>query len=117
MHLTNYSINRKNTKFDRSETGSKWYEEESPRIQLVRALSSLFIYLKNQGVETEKIIKDIEDLVIKTIICGEKGISAAMDMYVPYKYSLSGFLFIPSDPIALNYLDSTFSWIQITNLG
>ncbi|KAH0626768.1 hypothetical protein JD844_001954 [Phrynosoma platyrhinos] len=57
MHLTNYSINKHSANFVRDEdSGSK------------RKLSTFNKYMEQNGYETEKIWKDIEDVVIKTLI-------------------------------------------------
>ncbi|KAJ7313677.1 hypothetical protein JRQ81_005282 [Phrynocephalus forsythii] len=57
MHLTNYSINKHSANFVRDEdSGSK------------RKLSTFNKYMEQNGYETERIWKDIEDVVIKTLI-------------------------------------------------
>ena len=60
MHLTNYSLNKYSTEFDRSEQdylGSK------------RTVSSVMKTLKMLGHDTDKIWSRIEDVVFKTLIC------------------------------------------------
>ncbi|XP_066485363.1 tubulin polyglutamylase TTLL6 [Tiliqua scincoides] len=57
MHLTNYSINKHSANFVRDEdSGSK------------RKLSTFNKHMQQNGYETDQIWKDIEDVVIKTLI-------------------------------------------------
>ncbi|XP_034883277.1 tubulin polyglutamylase TTLL6 [Mirounga leonina] len=57
MHLTNYSINKHSSNFIRdAHTGSK------------RKLSTFNMYMENHGYNMEQIWRDIEDVIIKTII-------------------------------------------------
>ncbi|XP_043381341.1 tubulin polyglutamylase TTLL4 isoform X7 [Chelonia mydas] len=61
MHLTNYSVNKKNAEYksNSDETacqGHKW------------ALKALWSYLSQKGVNSEAIWEKIKDIVIKTII-------------------------------------------------
>ncbi|KAM6451327.1 tubulin polyglutamylase TTLL6 isoform 1-T1 [Liasis olivaceus] len=57
MHLTNYSINKHSANFVRDEdSGSK------------RKLSTFNKYMEQNGYDTGEIWKDIEDVVIKTLI-------------------------------------------------
>uniref|UniRef100_G1KFB6 Tubulin tyrosine ligase like 6 n=1 Tax=Anolis carolinensis TaxID=28377 RepID=G1KFB6_ANOCA len=57
MHLTNYSINKHSANFVRDEdSGSK------------RKLSTFNKYMKQHGYEIDKLWKDIEEVVIKTLI-------------------------------------------------
>ncbi|XP_053120915.1 tubulin polyglutamylase TTLL6 isoform X2 [Hemicordylus capensis] len=57
MHLTNYSINKHSANFVRDEdSGSK------------RKLSTFNKHMEQSGYETDQIWKDIEDVVIKTLI-------------------------------------------------
>ncbi|KAJ6658177.1 hypothetical protein lerEdw1_001444 [Lerista edwardsae] len=57
MHLTNYSINKHSANFVRDEdSGSK------------RKLSTFDKHMQQNGYETDQIWKDIEDVVIKTLI-------------------------------------------------
>ncbi len=78
-HLTNYSVNKKNANFlqnsDAAEDnyGSKW------------SLSGLWKYCKGNGIDANKIKRDMEDVIIKTIISAEHQMSKAFEMYVPYQ--------------------------------
>ncbi|KAM3828497.1 tubulin polyglutamylase TTLL13 isoform 2-T2 [Vipera latastei] len=57
MHLTNYAINKHNENFVRDDnTGSK------------RKLSTLNAWLREHGCDTAELWRDIEDIVIKTLI-------------------------------------------------
>ncbi|XP_025714973.2 tubulin polyglutamylase TTLL6 isoform X3 [Callorhinus ursinus] len=57
MHLTNYSINKHSSNFIRdAHTGSK------------RKLSTFNMYMENHGYNMEQVWRDIEDVIIKTII-------------------------------------------------
>ncbi|XP_042770312.1 tubulin polyglutamylase TTLL6 isoform X2 [Panthera leo] len=57
MHLTNYSINKHSSNFVRdAQAGSK------------RKLSTFGVYMESHGYNTEQVWRDIEDVIIKTII-------------------------------------------------
>ncbi|XP_054544909.1 tubulin polyglutamylase TTLL6 isoform X2 [Talpa occidentalis] len=57
MHLTNYSINKHSSNFIQdAHTGSK------------RKLSTFNMFMQNHGYNVEQIWRDIEDVIIKTII-------------------------------------------------
>nr|XP_019596235.1 PREDICTED: tubulin polyglutamylase TTLL6 isoform X3 [Rhinolophus sinicus] len=57
MHLTNYSINKHSSNFIRdAHSGSK------------RKLSTFNMYMESHGYNVEQIWRDIEDVIIKTII-------------------------------------------------
>ncbi|XP_058559588.1 tubulin polyglutamylase TTLL6 [Neofelis nebulosa] len=57
MHLTNYSINKHSSNFVRdAQAGSK------------RKLSTFSVYMESHGYNTEQVWRDIEDVIIKTII-------------------------------------------------
>ncbi|XP_038870308.1 pneumococcal serine-rich repeat protein-like isoform X2 [Salvelinus namaycush] len=61
MHLTNYSVNKKNSDYQNNDSdktcqGHKW------------ALKALWHYLGSKGVDTTLIWEEIKDIVIKTII-------------------------------------------------
>ncbi|XP_053327163.1 tubulin monoglutamylase TTLL4 [Spea bombifrons] len=80
MHLTNYSVNKKNAdyKANSDETacqGHKW------------ALKALWSYLDQKGFSSEKIWEKIKDMVIKTIIASEPYVNSLVKMYVQRPYS------------------------------
>ncbi|XP_050772956.1 tubulin monoglutamylase TTLL4 isoform X1 [Gopherus flavomarginatus] len=75
MHLTNYSVNKKNAEYksNSDETaclGHKW------------ALKALWGYLSQKGVNSEAIWEKIKDIVIKTIIASEPYVNSLVKMYV-----------------------------------
>ncbi|XP_053381154.1 tubulin polyglutamylase TTLL11-like isoform X2 [Mercenaria mercenaria] len=59
MHLTNYSLNKKSSTFNRSER-----DDEGSK----RTLSSVFNRMKRHGYNTDRIWKRIEHIIVKTII-------------------------------------------------
>ncbi|XP_030065121.1 tubulin monoglutamylase TTLL4 [Microcaecilia unicolor] len=79
MHLTNYSVNKKNTEYESNtdETacqGHKW------------ALKALWSYLNQKGVNSDKIWEKIKDIVIKTVIASEPYVTSLVKMYVQKPY-------------------------------
>lgn len=67
MHLTNYSINKLSSLYTANEDanackGHKW------------TLSKLWEYMEKKGVNTKRLWKNLQELVIKTIISGESSI-------------------------------------------
>lgn len=80
MHLTNYSINKKNSEYqsnsdDKACQGHKW------------ALKALWQYLGSQGVNTTLIWEKIKDMVIKTIIASDPYVNSLLKMHVRSPYS------------------------------
>ncbi|KAK9752749.1 Tubulin-tyrosine ligase family [Popillia japonica] len=68
MHLTNYSINKLSSQYTANEDanacqGHKW------------TLSKLWEFMEKEGIDTRALWKNLEILVIKTMICGESPIS------------------------------------------
>lgn len=79
MHLTNYSINKKNIEYksNTDETacqGHKW------------ALKALWNYLNEKGVDSEAIWEKIKDIVVKTIIASEPYVINLVKLYVRRPY-------------------------------
>uniref|UniRef100_H3B727 Tubulin tyrosine ligase like 4 n=1 Tax=Latimeria chalumnae TaxID=7897 RepID=H3B727_LATCH len=75
MHLTNYSVNKKNSEYransdEKACQGHKW------------ALKALWSYLSQKGVSTGAIWEKIKDMVIKTIIASEPYVNSLVKMYV-----------------------------------
>uniref|UniRef100_A0A1Y1KUX1 Tubulin polyglutamylase TTLL4 n=2 Tax=Photinus pyralis TaxID=7054 RepID=A0A1Y1KUX1_PHOPY len=67
MHLTNYSINKLSSQYTANEDanackGHKW------------TLSTLWEYMEKKGVNTKRLWKNLQELVIKTIITAESTI-------------------------------------------
>ncbi|KAM4626384.1 tubulin monoglutamylase TTLL4 [Discoglossus pictus] len=80
MHLTNYSVNKKNADYKSNSDqtacqGHKW------------ALSALWSYLNQKGFSSDKIWDKIKDMVIKTIIASEPYVNSFVKMYVQNPYS------------------------------
>lgn len=72
MHLTNYSINKKNENFvandniENDDVGFKW------------SLTAFCNHLEQVGIDMDLLWSRIYDLIIKTIACGEHYVIAAM---------------------------------------
>lgn len=88
MHLTNYSINKKNRGYvkcsdpDIEDYGNKW------------SMSALLRYLKNEGYDTATMMMKIEDLIIKTLLSAEVPVANACRMFLPHRencFELFGF--------------------------
>ncbi|XP_068429016.1 tubulin monoglutamylase TTLL4 [Clinocottus analis] len=80
MHLTNYSVNKKNSEYqtnsdDKACQGHKW------------TLKSLWQFLGSKGVNTALIWEKIKDIVIKTIIGSEPYVNSLLKMHVRTPYS------------------------------
>ncbi|CAK6973175.1 tubulin polyglutamylase TTLL4 [Scomber scombrus] len=80
MHLTNYSVNKKNSEYqtnsdDKACQGHKW------------ALKALWQYLSAKGVNTTVLWEKIKDIVIKTIIASEPYVNSLLKMHVKSPYS------------------------------
>ncbi|XP_063611514.1 tubulin monoglutamylase TTLL4-like isoform X1 [Penaeus indicus] len=80
MHLTNYSVNKSSSSYTHNTDagqcqGHKW------------TLKSLWGYLKAKGVDTSELWSRIADLVIKTVISGERDIVVRTRKNVRSRYS------------------------------
>ncbi|XP_047457643.1 tubulin polyglutamylase TTLL4 [Mugil cephalus] len=80
MHLTNYSVNKKNSEYqansdDKACQGHKW------------ALKALWQHLGSKGVNTSLIWEKIKDIVIKTVIASEPYVNSLLKMNVRTPYS------------------------------
>ena len=64
MHLTNYAINKLNNRFQQNEA-----EEEDDQGHK-RSLNAILNHLKAQGHDTEKLMSEIKDLIVKTLVIG-----------------------------------------------
>merc|ERR1712227_434127 len=79
MHLTNYSINKKNTDYvksddaDQEDYGNKW------------TLGALLRYLREEGHDTKTLMSKIEAVIVKSIIAVETPIATAAKMFVPFR--------------------------------
>ncbi|CAJ1079024.1 tubulin polyglutamylase TTLL4 isoform X1 [Xyrichtys novacula] len=80
MHLTNYSVNKKNSEYqtnsdDKACQGHKW------------ALKALWQYLGSKGVNTTLIWEKIKDIVIKTVIASEPYVNSLLKLHLRTPYS------------------------------
>ncbi|KAL4635805.1 tubulin polyglutamylase TTLL4-like [Arapaima gigas] len=80
MHLTNYSVNKKNSDYqsnsdDKACQGHKW------------ALKALWEYLGQKGVNTTLLWEKIKDIAIKTIIASDPYVNMLLKMHVRSPYS------------------------------
>ncbi|XP_029568281.1 tubulin monoglutamylase TTLL4 isoform X2 [Salmo trutta] len=80
MHLTNYSVNKKNTDYqsndsDKACQGHKW------------ALKALWHYLGCKGVNTTLIWEKIKDIVMKTIIASDPYVNTLVKLHLRSPYS------------------------------
>uniref|UniRef100_A0A4W5K244 Tubulin tyrosine ligase like 4 n=1 Tax=Hucho hucho TaxID=62062 RepID=A0A4W5K244_9TELE len=80
MHLTNYSVNKKNSEYqsndsDKACQGHKW------------ALKALWHYLGCKGVNTTLIWEKIKDIVMKTIIASDPYVNALVKLHLRSPYS------------------------------
>jgi tubulin polyglutamylase TTLL6/13 len=75
MHLTNYAINKNSSKFVFNE------DPENDDVGHKRSLKSTLDYLKNQGHDTDALMKSIESKILKTI--------CAVQPYLTHLYKTS----------------------------
>ncbi|KAI3381236.1 hypothetical protein SNEBB_010448 [Seison nebaliae] len=81
IHLTNYSVNKKNDSYIRCEYpdvenyGNKW------------SLSGVLQYLERNKYSTFSLMAKIEDVIIKTILSVEPVISASCKAFMPHSRS------------------------------
>ena len=85
MHLTNYSINKNNSAFVQNQGGRKGgipvsddeSEEEEPGSDdeeesgHKRSLNAILNILFQQGADPDKIMEEIKDIIVKTLIVGQ----------------------------------------------
>ena len=64
MHLTNYAINKHNPKFVFNNNSNNM------GVGHKRSLSCVFRQLASKGLDIEELKKKINDMTIKTLICG-----------------------------------------------
>ncbi|XP_074641434.1 tubulin polyglutamylase TTLL5-like isoform X2 [Tubulanus polymorphus] len=88
MHLTNYSVNKKNHDYvhnDDAEVedyGNKW------------SLGALLRYLRSEDKDTTALMMRIEDVLIKSILSVEPQVATACKMFMPFRgncFELYGF--------------------------
>lgn len=84
MHLTNYSVNKKNEKYvkcndpDVENYGNKW------------SMSALLRYLSAQGKDTFTLMMNIEEVLIKTMLSVESPMASAARMFMPFRGNCFG---------------------------
>lgn len=69
MHLTNYSINKNSSNYVKNEKEDGSAQTNRPCHK--RSLKEIYRILQQKGFETAGLKKDINDLVVKTIITGQ----------------------------------------------
>ncbi|RNA41182.1 tubulin polyglutamylase TTLL5-like isoform X1 [Brachionus plicatilis] len=88
MHLTNYSLNKKNDKYvkcndpDIENYGNKW------------SMSAFLRYLNSLGKDTFSLMMNIEEVLIKTLLAVESPMASAARMFMPHRgncFELFGF--------------------------
>lgn len=80
MHLTNYSINKLSQNYVKNEeinacSGHKW------------TLKSLWSYFHSRNIDAKRVWAKIRNLVVRTILVGENGISHIIRHTLASKYS------------------------------
>ena len=69
MHLTNYAINKFNSNFQQNE------DEEEDDQGHKRSLDAIIDYLSAMGHDTEKLMTEIKEIIVKTLIIGQPFLS------------------------------------------
>lgn len=65
MHLTNYAINKNNKNFIFNNSDKEMDKGHK------RSLSAIYNFLNSRGIDTEKLKRKIDEIVIKTLIVGQ----------------------------------------------
>ncbi|XP_041478656.1 tubulin polyglutamylase TTLL4-like isoform X1 [Lytechinus variegatus] len=81
MHLTNYSINKKNADFTPNSDstacqGHKW------------SLKALWGFMQKDGVDTNAVWESIKDVVVKTIVCAESQVNSMIKANCKSRFSV-----------------------------
>ncbi|XP_041858327.1 tubulin polyglutamylase TTLL5-like isoform X2 [Melanotaenia boesemani] len=88
MHLTNYSLNKKSRDYvscddpEVEDYGNKW------------SMSAVLRYLKQEGKDTNVLMRKVEDVIIKAVLSVEQQIAAACRTSIPHRnncFELYGF--------------------------
>jgi len=69
MHLTNYAINKFNSRFQQNE------DEEEDDQGHKRSLGAILRFLDSRGHDTKKLMREIKDIIVKTLIIGQPFLS------------------------------------------
>jgi len=69
MHLTNYAINKNNDKFQQNE------DEEEDDEGHKRSLKAILRDLRDEGHDTDKLMREIKDIIVKTLVIGQPYLS------------------------------------------
>jgi hypothetical protein len=64
MHLTNYAINKFNSKFQYNE------DEDEDDQGHKRSLGAMLKLFQAEGHDTEKLMREIKSVIVKTLIVG-----------------------------------------------
>ena len=105
-HLKNYSVKKKNANFmenkdaTEDDQGSKW------------SLSALWKHMRSIGQDPKKVKKEMDDVILKTLISGEGPMNDAFQKYVMHQnncFEILGFDLL---------IDSNFKvWLIEVNLS
>jgi len=69
MHLTNYAINKFSDKFQQNE------DEDEDDQGHKRSLNAILGILKEEGHDTDKLLREIKDIIVKTLVIGQPFLS------------------------------------------
>jgi hypothetical protein len=64
MHLTNYAINKNSSKFQQNE------DEEEDDQGSKRSLKAVLSIFRAEGHDTDKLMREIKDIIVKTLVIG-----------------------------------------------
>ncbi|XP_057715877.1 tubulin polyglutamylase TTLL5 isoform X1 [Corythoichthys intestinalis] len=88
MHLTNYSVNKKSSKYvscddpEVEDYGNKW------------SMSAVLRYLRQEGKDTTLLMRQVEDVIIKAVLSAQMQIATACKTFIPHEtncFELYGF--------------------------
>ncbi|KAK3252707.1 hypothetical protein CYMTET_38009 [Cymbomonas tetramitiformis] len=106
MHLTNFTVNKTNTKFvanenaDEDGVGSKW------------SIAALQRHFAEQGLSFDPVWEQVCDIVVKTMISVEPNVNTLSKMHVPHRnicYEVYGFDIVLDDKLR--------AWLLEVNTG
>lgn len=69
MHLTNYAINKNNKKFVNNK------ELGNDNLGHKRSLKAVWEYLLNDGCDLERLLMEIDEIIVKTLCCAQPNLS------------------------------------------